>query len=77
MTINDPLFVVAYNRQAFEAWCKRKGYNPNGRGVRYVRGVEVIDRQQNIRILFVYGWQERSDARAIYNRAMLVGRRPS
>lgn len=77
MSTTDPLFVVAYNYNAYVQWCQRKGYAPHGRSVRYVRGVSTLDRQKDIRILFIYGWQERSDGRQIYNRAMIVGRRPS
>lgn len=77
MSTTDPLFVVAHNYQAYLTWCRKKGYPPHAGSVRYVRGVETLERQADIRILFLYGWQERRDARKIYNRAMIVGRRPS
>lgn len=74
--LNDPLFVVARNYQQFQDWCRRKGYDPAGRHVRYVRGVDTLMGQRDIRILFLHNWVDRSDARAVYNRAMIVGRRP-
>jgi len=78
VSLTDPLYVIAYDRAGFEAWCTRRGINPDSRAVRYVRDVNVLNRlRHDVRILFIYGWQERKDGRALYNRAMVIGRRPS
>ena len=77
MSINDPLFVVASNYRAYYHWCLTKRHAPHNAGFIYVRGVETIDRQKDIRILFLHGWTKHKDSRAIYNRAILVGRRPA
>lgn len=76
VSTTDPLFVVAYNYTAYVNWCQAKGHRPHNGSVRYVRDVNTLRGQQDIRILFLYGWQERKDGRQIYNRAMIVGRRP-
>lgn len=77
MSTTDPLFVVALNYSHYVQWCQKKGYAPHGHSVRYVRDVMTLRGQSNIRILFLAGWEERSDGRALFNRAMIVGRRPS
>ena len=76
MSVTDPLFVVALNYRAFLAWCERKGINPHSKEVVYVRDVERLIGQRDIRILFLYGWTERKDWRELHNRALIVGRRP-
>ena len=74
----DPLYVVAYDRRAFEDWCRTKGFDPNGKYVRYVRDVTVLKNlRSEVRILFIHGWGARKDWRKIYNRALIIGRRPS
>jgi len=76
VSVNDPLFVVAFNYNAYVQWCQRKGHALHNGTVRYVRDVHTLDRQKDIRILFLHGWEARKDGRQIYNRAMIVGRRP-
>lgn len=76
VSINDPLFVVAKSYQAYIHWCRAKGHRPHNGSVRYVRDVMTLRGQSDIRILFLYGWQEHRDSRGIYNRAMIIGRRP-
>ena len=76
MSTTDPLFVVALNYAAYVNWCQAKGYRPHNGSVRYVRDVRTLLGQRDIRILFLYGWEGRKDWREIYNRAMIVGRRP-
>lgn len=76
MSINDPLFVVALNYRAFLTWCERKGIAPHSKEVVYVQDVKRLMGQRDIRILFIHGWVERKDWREIYNRSIIVGRRP-
>lgn len=77
MSVTDPLYVVALNYRQFLDWCARKGYSPTGGAVRYVRGVETLaGLRTEVRILFIENWDDRSDARALYNRALIIGRRP-
>ena len=76
MSVTDPLFVVALNYRAFLDWCERKRIEPHSREVIYVRDAKRLHGQRDIRILFLYGWTERKDWRDIYNRAVIVGRRP-
>ena len=77
MSLTDPLYVVAYDRRAFETWCARKGIDPNARSVRYVNSVRVLNSlRHEVRILFLIGWMDRKDWRAIHNRALIIGRRP-
>lgn len=77
MSVTDPLFVVALNYRQFVDWCRRKGISPTGQSVRYVRGVETLKGlRSEVRILFIENWDDRIDARAIYNRALIIGRRP-
>lgn len=77
MSLTDPLYVVTYDRRQFEDWCRRKGHHPESRAVRYVRDADVLNRLRHpVRILFVHGWRARKDATAVYNRALVIGRRP-
>lgn len=77
MSLTDPLYVVAEDRAAFEDWCRRKGHDPNGRSVRYVNSVRVLNSlRHEVRILFIHGWSKRKDWRPIYNRSLVIGRRP-
>ena len=76
MSKTDPLFVVAADYRAFRAWCLRKGINPLGRHTLYVRDVEMLKGQRDIRILFIHGWQDRKDSQKIHSLATIVGRRP-
>ena len=76
MSVTDPLFVVAQNYRAFLDWCERKRIEPHSREVIYVRDVKRLMGQRDIRIVFVGGWVDRKDWREIYNRALIVGRRP-
>jgi hypothetical protein len=70
VSLTDPLYVVAYDRRAFEDWCTRKGIDPNSRTVRYVNSVRVLNSlRHEVRILFLNGWGARKDWRAIHNRA--------
>lgn len=77
MSINDPLFVVAGNYQEYYHWCLRKRHAPHNAGFVYVREARRLFGQRDIRILFLPGWTKHREARAIYNRAIIVGRRPS
>jgi hypothetical protein len=77
VSTTDPLFVVAYNYNAFVKWCRAKGHAPHGGAVVYVRGADTLKGlRSDVRFLFLYGWQERSDSRAIFNRYLIIGRRP-
>ena len=76
MSTTDPLFVVAFNYAAYINWCQAKGHRPHNGSVRYVRDVNTLRGQRDIRILFLYGWEGRTDWREIHNRALIVGRRP-
>jgi hypothetical protein len=73
----DPLFVVASSYRAFVDWCHRRGHTANVAGLRYVSDARTLNGQSNVRILFTHGWTEHPHSRAIYNRALIVGRRPS
>lgn len=78
MSLTDPLYVVAYDYEVFLSWCDGKGIDPNSRAVRYVNSVRVLNSlRHEVRILFLTGWQARDDWRAIHNRALIIGRRPS
>lgn len=79
MSTTDPLYVVALNYRQFLDWCRRKGHNPNRRPstVVYVRDAKRLMGLHNVRIVFVQNWEDREDWREIYNRALIVGRRPS
>jgi len=77
VSIYSPVYVVAFDYAAFEKWCKRKGYDPTTRHLRYVRSVDTIRQLRSpVRFLFVDGWKARSDWRKIYNRALIIGERP-
>lgn len=77
MSTTDPLFVVAFNYAAYVNWCQAKGHAPHGGSVRYVRGIETLAHlRSDVRFLFLYGWDQRKDWRAIHNRALVIGRRP-
>ena len=76
MSVTDPLFVVALDYRAFLAWCERKRIEPHSKEVVYVRDARRLMGQRDIRILFLHGWVERKDWRAVYERAIIVGRRP-
>lgn len=77
MSTTDPLYVVARNYRQFLDWCQRKGHDPNSRAFRYVRDVKVLmGPRHSVRIIFVGNWRDRVDAVAIYNRALVIGRRP-
>lgn len=76
MSPTDPIYVVTYDRAAFEDWCARKGHDPQSRAVRHVRDVAVLARLRHpVRILFVHGWRARKDATAVYSRALVIGRK--
>jgi hypothetical protein len=77
VSTTDPLFVVAASYQAFVDWCHRKGHTADAPHVRYVRDARTLLGQRDIRILFTHGWTKHRHARAIYNRALIIGRRPS
>ena len=77
MSTTDPLYVVAQNYNAFLIWCTAKGIAPHDGPVRYVRGVETLaPLRSDVRFLFLVGWRDRPDWRAIHNRALILGRRP-
>ena len=77
MSVYNPLYVVAYDYAAFEAWCWKRGHNPVGKHVRYVRSIDTIRQLRTpVRFLFIPGWQARADWRRIYNRALIIGERP-
>lgn len=78
MSLTDPLYVVALNYRQFAEWCARKRIHPESRSVRYVRDVAVLQRLRHpVRILFIENWGGRKDWREIYNRALVIGRRPA
>lgn len=79
MSYTDPLFVVAADYKAFLDWCERKGLSPLPAAgqVIYVADARKLLGQRDVRILFLHGWTQHRHARSIYNRALIVGRRPS
>lgn len=77
MSTTDPLFIIAVNYNAYVQWCQKKGYAPHGGSVRYVRGLETLKGQSNIRILMILGWEGHKQAKLLRARASVVGRRPS
>jgi hypothetical protein len=79
VSVTDPLYVVALNYRQFLDWCARKGHNPNQRPatVVYVRDATRLMGLRDVRLVFVPNWMDRKDWREIYNRALIVGRRPS
>ena len=78
MSTTDPIYVVALNHRQFLDWCVRKRINPHQRPspVIYVRDVMTLRGVRDARIVFVQNWDDRKDWREIYNRALIVGRRP-
>lgn len=71
------IYVVAQNYRAYLDFCGRKRTAPEGGRFRYVKDVRTLAFiRQPVDIVFVAGWQDRTDWRAIYNRALVIGRRP-
>lgn len=72
------IYIVASDHEAFERWCWKQ--DPNGElpSVKYVESVKTLAFETGgVEFLFLKGWRRRPDWRAIYNKALRVGRRPS
>jgi len=77
MSIYDPLFVVAATREAYDAWCLRRGHDPKSRHIRFVKDTRTMNGWTNVEILFLDGWKAHPHAIAIYNKALKIQRKPS
>lgn len=71
------IYVVTYDYAQYLEFCRRKRSAPQGDRFRYVKEVRTLALlRQPVDIVFVHGWQGRKDWRAIYNRALIIGKRP-
>jgi hypothetical protein len=72
----DAVYIVTRSHQDYREWCEHRGVEPTGGRHVYVSGVHRLRGLRDAEILFVSGWQERSDWRKVYEIACIVGRRP-
>jgi hypothetical protein len=78
-------YVVAPTLHAFVGWAMSSGYKVDcvdgthpetGHRVRFVSGPGTVKHlSEGVDFLFLKHWQSRKDWRAIYNRALAIGRR--
>jgi hypothetical protein len=72
------IYVVAATSAAYETWCKAQGLHLVNSTHKYVASYRVlVGLTRDVEFLFLPGWQQRSDWRQIYNKALAIGRRPS
>jgi hypothetical protein len=58
---NDPLFIIAGNREEFDNYVIRKRMMGHNCDFRYVYGVDMLRGLQRIRGFYVGSYQERND----------------